>query len=260
MAEFAKEFPRRFINVGVAEQLMIGMAAGLALKGLRPFCYTIATFALYRPFEFVRDDLAYQKLPVTVVGMGAGLQYSSLGGTHQAIEDVAIASAIPGMQVLAPCDPLETEECVRWCAAQQNGPVYLRLGKAGEPNLTADSAPWEFCKPRILSRRVGLDQWYRILTYGPIASLALKVGEILDRTVVNFPTLKPMAWKPRLDSRREQRDIVIEEHVRSGGLGEKLGLPSFCLKDKFIHFHGSREQLLELHGLTVKAIVDNLRH
>jgi len=110
MAKFSSEYPERFINVGVAEQSMIGIAAGLALKGCQPFAYTIATFSLYRPFEMIRDDLCYQNLPVTVVGMGAGVIYSTLGGTHHTQEDIAIASALPNMQVLAPCDPLECIE------------------------------------------------------------------------------------------------------------------------------------------------------
>src|SRR3990167_2010280 len=95
MIEFRKNFPHRFVNTGVAEQIMIGMAAGMSMQGLRPFVYTIATFALFRCFEFVRVDLAYQNLPVTVVGVGAGVAYSNLGSTHHAMEDVAIASAVP---------------------------------------------------------------------------------------------------------------------------------------------------------------------
>src|ERR687888_1751569 len=95
MGKFRDQYPERFINVGVAEQSMIGICAGLALKGCQPFAYTIATFTLYRPFEMIRDDLGYQNLPVTVVGMGAGLVYSTLGGTHHAQEDIAVAAAIP---------------------------------------------------------------------------------------------------------------------------------------------------------------------
>ena len=91
IAKFRREFPRRFINTGVSEQIMIGMAAGMAQRGLRPFAYTIATFTLYRPFEMVRDDLCYQNLPVTIVGIGGGVTYSTLGATHHAQEDVAIA-------------------------------------------------------------------------------------------------------------------------------------------------------------------------
>ena len=93
MTKFKEESPERFINVGVAEQIMVGIAAGLALKGMRPFVYTIATFTLYRPFEFIRNDLAYQNLPVTAVGMGAGIVYSTLGSTHHAMEDIAIAAS-----------------------------------------------------------------------------------------------------------------------------------------------------------------------
>ena len=141
MAKFSSQYPDRFINVGVAEQSMIGICAGLALKGCQPFAYTIATFTLYRPFEMVRDDLCYQNLPVTVVGMGAGVIYSTLGGTHHSQEDIAVAGALPNMQIIAPCDPLECTEATRWCAQQKNGPVYLRIGKAGEPVLTRGPSP-----------------------------------------------------------------------------------------------------------------------
>ena len=147
MAKFSQQYPDRFINVGVAEQSMIGICAGLALKGCQPFAYTIATFSLYRPFEMVRDDLCYQNLPVTVVGMGAGVIYSTLGGTHHTQEDIAIAGAIPNMQIIAPCDPAECTEATRYCATQKKGPVYLRIGKAGEPNYTDKAIdPWVFGK------------------------------------------------------------------------------------------------------------------
>src|SRR5690349_782673 len=115
IARFREEFPDRFVNTGVAEQVMIGMCAGMAQRGLRPFAYTIATFTLYRPFEMVRDDLCYQNLPVTIVGIGGGVTYSTLGGTHHAQEDVAVACALPNMTVLAPCDPAETRDMTRWC-------------------------------------------------------------------------------------------------------------------------------------------------
>ena len=137
--KFRNEFPDRFINCGVAEQSMIGIAAGLALKGFRPFCYTIATFTLYRPFEMVRVDLCYQNLPVTIIGMGAGAIYSTLGGTHHTIEDVAVAGALPNMTVIAPCDPSEMRDATRWCATKSNGPVYMRLGKVGEPDITENA-------------------------------------------------------------------------------------------------------------------------
>ena len=263
MARFRDEFPKRFINVGVAEQVMVGMAAGLALRGLKPFVYTIATFALYRPFEFVRDDLAYQCLPVTIVGMGAGVIYSTLGSTHHAQEDVALASAIPNMQIISPCDPDETVEAVKYCASQQKGPVYLRLGKAGEPNLTKHSVPWKFGSLRVI--RAGKEGC--ILTYGPISQMAVSIGDLKDFTVVSCHTLKPLdrgAIATLLSS--YNRVIVIEEHSERGGLASWVKeiawetkatckLDTFSLKDEFIHHYGSHAELLEKHGLSKNNVV-----
>jgi transketolase len=244
MAEFQKHAPERFINVGVAEQVMIGMCAGLALKGCQPFAYTIATFSLYRPFEMVRDDLGYQNLPVTVVGMGAGVIYSTLGGTHHTMEDVAVASAIPNFRVLAPCDPLECIEATRWCAKQREGPVYLRIGKAGEPNLTAGAEPFVFGKLRYLQR--GEDVC--ILSYGVITAKALDRAGIIEVF------------------RRHQQVIVIEEHVPEGGLASRVkqiawdikadsDLHTFTLQDEFIHNYGSHDDLLAAHGIAVPKIL-----
>jgi transketolase len=119
MEKLRKEYPQRFVNTGVAEQIMIGMCAGMAMRGLKPFAYTIATFTLFRPYEFVRDDLCYQGLPVTIVGVGGGVTYSTLGGTHHAMEDVAIACAMPGMRVVAPCDPEEAKAATQYLVGQQ---------------------------------------------------------------------------------------------------------------------------------------------
>jgi len=133
---FRKKYPNRFINVGVAEQVMIGVAAGLAMRKKKPFAYTIATFALYRPFEMIRNDLCYQNLPVTIVGMGGGTNYSNLGGTHLTQEDISVARSIPNMNIIAPCDPNELIEAVNYLAFKSTGPTYLRIGKSGEKNFT----------------------------------------------------------------------------------------------------------------------------
>src|SRR5215208_6966179 len=168
MAPFRADFPDRFINVGVAEQSMIGLCAGLALRGCRPFAYTIATFAAYRPFEMVRDDLCYQNLPGTVVGIGGGVNYSPLGGTHHAQEDIAVMGAIPNMSIIAPSDPAETAAAT-WVAARHDGPLYLRLGKAGEPDLTSEALDrFVFGRLRYLRRGGEIC----ILSYGPIMSMA----------------------------------------------------------------------------------------
>ena len=111
--KFRKKYPDRFINTGVAEQIMIGMCAGMAQQGMKMVAYTIATFALYRPFEFVRDDICYQNLPITIVGIGGGVTYSTLGATHHAQEDISIVSS-PNMQVICPRS-IETEAATKWC-------------------------------------------------------------------------------------------------------------------------------------------------
>ena len=272
MMEFQTNHPDRFINVGVAEQTMIGMCAGLALKGCQPFAYTIATFTLFRPFEMVRDDLGYQNLPVTIVGMGAGIIYSTLGGTHHTMEDVAVASAIPNLRVLAPCDPLELVEATKYCAYQKEGPVYLRIGKAGEPNFTDKAVdPFEFGKLRFIRR--GTDVC--ILSYGPIMAKAMAVADALEAdgtsvSVVSAHTIKPLD-RPGIEVAlsNHKKVIVIEEHVPEGGLSSRVKqiawdtqaksrLHTFTLKDEFIHNYGSSDDLLAAHGISVPLILDAL--
>ena len=268
MAKFGKEFPDRFVNVGVAEQSMIGICAGLALKGMQPFAYTIATFSLYRPFEMVRDDLCYQNLPVTVVGMGAGIIYASLGGTHHSQEDITIAGAIPNMQIIAPCDPQECTDATRWCAQQRQGPVYLRIGKSGEPTLTQDAEPWQFGKLRYLRR--GSDVC--ILTYGVITKMAFDVAEALQAqgksvSIVSAHTVKPLDRAGIVEALKNHKQvIVIEETAPLGGLGAQTKqlawdskatcrLDTFSLKDAFVDNNGTWEDLLEAHGLSTPKIL-----
>jgi len=268
MAKFSSQYPERFINVGVAEQSMIGIAAGLALKGCQPFAYTIATFSLYRPFEMVRDDLCYQNLPVTVVGMGAGVVYSTLGGTHHSQEDIAIAGAIPNMQIVAPCDPLECMEATRWCARQKTGPVYLRIGKTGEPVMTKDAEAWRFGRIRYLRR--GRDVC--ILTYGVITAMAAKVADALQSrgksvSLASVHTLKPLDRDGIAEALQNYPHvIVIEEHAPQGGLAAQskqiawdvratCRLDTFTLQDAFIHNYGSHDDLLSAHGLSPARIL-----
>lgn len=249
MDAFRKEYPKRFVNTGVAEQIMIGMSAGMAMRGLRPFAYTIATFALFRPFEFVRNDLAYQRLPVTVVGVGGGVTYSQLGGTHHAMEDVAIACSVPHMQVIAPCDPFETAAATRWCATQKEGSVYLRLGKAGEPTLSSE--PWEFGKLRKLR-----DGEAAIIGYGPILKLAMDA--VPDAAIYSCHTLKPLDRAGITNVLREHGQVlVLEEATR--WLGDQVRVldntaVSLALRDDFPHTYGTHADVLAAHGLTKERI------
>jgi len=271
--KFREDFPSRFVNTGVSEQIMIGMCAGMALRGLRPFAYTIATFTLFRPFEFVRDDLCYQNLPVTVVGIGGGVTYSTLGGTHHAMEDVAVAGAIPNMSIIAPCDPLETRSATLWCTEQMKGPVYLRLGKAGEPKFTENAVDaWEFGKVRYLQK--GRD--ICILSYGPIMGLALGLAGKYEQqgrsvSVISVHTLKPLDRDGIGQALATHNHVlVIEECVPRGGLGGHIKeiawdqrascqIDTFSLQDSFIHCYGSHQDLLHAHGLSIEAMSRRLK-
>ncbi len=268
VASFQKESPERFLNVGVAEQMMISMCGGLALRGCIPFAYTIATFTIYRPFEQVRVDCAYQNLPVKLVGVGAGVNYSTLGGTHHAQEDVAIMTAVPNMTVLAPCDPAETALVTRECI-QVPGPVYLRLGKAGEPDLTSTAPdPFRLGKIRFIKR--GADICF--LSYGPVTKTAVEVANRIEKekgkscAVVSVHSLKPLD-KTGIQEVLAQFPIVVvlEEHAPHGGLGSRVKeiawdsgaqcrLKAFSLRDEFIHVYGSHTDLLKAHGLDSETI------
>lgn len=273
MDQFRKQFPERFVNTGVAEQIMIGMCAGMSMRGLRPFAYTIATFSLYRPFEFVRNDLCYQNLPVTVVGIGGGVTYSTLGSTHHAQEDIAVACAVPNLRVIAPCDPQETRAATEWCIGQELGPVYLRLGKAGEPQLsTNETEPFAYGKLRYLRR--GKDVC--IVGYGPILRLGIDLAAQFEMcgksaSVVSSHTLKPLDREGlRAMLAAHPRVVVIEEMVPHGGLadavrgiawesGSRCQIDCFSLQDEFIHCYGKHEDILAAHGLTLDRILEKVR-
>lgn len=271
MENFRKKYPNRFINVGVAEQVMIGVSAGLAMRKKRPFAYTIATFALYRPFEMIRDDLCYQKLPVTIVGMGGGTIYSSLGGTHLTQEDISIARSIPNMNIIAPCDPNELIEAVNYLAFRSKNPTYLRIGKSGEKNFTNQSTErWEFGK----IRKVADGKRICVITYGPIIKIAFQLREYFKNkkyklAIFNCHTLKPIDYKRLKEIMRNfSKIIIIEDHSEIGGLvsivksyaGEtkyRGKIQGFSLKDIFFHKYGSQDDLLKLHGISFDKIIKN---
>ena len=273
MLKFSKEFPQRFVNVGVAEQAMIGISAGLATQGMRPFAYTIAAFSLYRPFEMIKVDLCYQNLPVTIVGMGSGLAYSTLGGTHHTAEDIAICNALPNMQIIAPCEPYEVSEAVNYCAKQNKGPVYLKLGKAGEPTISSKkSEKWKFGKLRYLYKSKKKE--ICILSYGRIMVKAFEVYQKFNKNnidLVSVHTIKPID-KKRIETilKSYKKIIIIEEHTSIGGLTtivknikDDLKCSStiipFTLKDEFIHCYGTNEELLDAHNLSSKYILQKMK-
>src|SRR3989344_6055718 len=178
--EFRNTLPHQFLNVGVAEQNMMGVACGLALSGQKVFAYTIATFATMRPFEQIRTDIASHNVKVVIVGTGAGLSYGHDSITHHSVEDIALMRGIPNMIVLCPADPIETQ----WAtieALRIPQPVYLRLGKRGEPILYSKDPVLKVGKASILKNGRGV----AILATGNIVANAIASAKLLQESGIN---------------------------------------------------------------------------
>lgn len=219
---FADEFPDRFINAGVAEQNMTGLAAGMASEGYHVFTYSIANFPTFRCAEQIRNDVAYHNLPVTIVSVGGGLAYGALGYSHHAVQDYALMRTLPNMLIAAPGDPMEVRACLRYLV-ENPGPSYLRLGKAGEPNFHLAEpavAPGRWLKVRdarskraILSTGAGLQ----------IAMDWILLDDFADYSVYSMP-LWSMANKAiQVEALRNlEKVLTIEDHLNDGGFGSWL--------------------------------------
>ncbi len=269
--DFRDRFPKQFINVGVAEQNMMGVAAGLALTGKIVFAYSIATFASMRPFEQIRNDIASHNASVVVVGTGAGLSYGHASITHHAQEDIAIMRTIPGMTILCPADPIETTWATRE-AIKLKRPVYLRLGMKGEPNLYQTKPTLHLGKGSMLQKGKGI----AIIATGNIVGNALSTANLLAKhrirpTVVSMHTIKP--FDTTLITRLGQTHrllVTIEEHNIIGGLGSavaevlaeqktaKARLLRLGISDRFVYEKGSQQYLREILGLNPEKIAKTI--
>jgi len=214
---FADCFPDRFINAGVAEQNMTGLAAGMASEGYHVFTYSIANFPTFRCAEQIRNDVDHHRLPVTIVAVGGGVAYGSLGYSHHAVQDYARMRTMPNMTSAAPGDPFETRACLNWLV-ENPGPSYLRLGKAGEPQFH-ESVP-SVAPGTWLQVREG-DEDRVMLSTG--AALGAAIARAGDQAVYSLP-LWGMASKvqqPRQIARHGQV-ITFEDHLADGGFGSWL--------------------------------------
>ena len=268
-ADFAKNYPDRFFNMGIAEQNMIGTAAGLAAAGKIPFASTFAVFATGRAFEQIRNSIAYPKLNVKIAATHAGITVGEDGATHQAIEDVAIMRALPNMTVLVPADGEETRQAV-YAAAKHHGPVYIRMGRLDVPLLFAKDYRFEIGKANIV--REGKDA--AIMANGMMVSKALEAAAELSSSgievsVVNVASVKPLDQETIIRVAAECGAVITaEEHTIIGGLGsavaEVLGenrptpMLRIGLKDSFGE-SGRPLELLEKYGLTKDEIVKAVR-
>ena len=265
---FAQEFPDRFMNVGISEQNMAGVAAGLAMTGYNVYFYSIGNFPTLRCLEQIRNDIAYHKANVKVVSVGAGYAYGSLGATHQATEDIGALRAIPNMVVATPGDPLEARE-ITHLSSMYEGPMYIRLGKAGEKKVHEEES---------ISLKIGDicpilfndSNKKAILACGNILDAAK--AEILEKNLplnlYSVPFVKPINKEQllRIAAIHQNGLITIEEHQRSCGMGSAIieiindmyaegeiqiypMIHRIAIPDEFADVVGTQKYLREYEGL-----------
>lgn len=257
---------KRFYNCGIAEANMMGVAAGMALSGLRPFVYTITPFTTTRCFEQIRVDVCYHRAPVVIVGTGSGLSYSELGPTHHSLEDMAILRTLPGMRVLAPCDASELRQALHE-VLKDDSPTYIRIGKKGEADI--HPSPPDLKLGKVLVVRPGTD--LALLCAGNMMADTLKAADLLaangvSAEVVSFHTVKPLdADYLQQAASRFKLLVTVEEHSRIGGFGSaiaewRMAQPrnvaqlGFGTDDVFMHEVGSQAYARKKYGLTADNI------
>jgi transketolase len=266
VGQFGKRFPDRLINVGIAEQTMVGLAAGLANCGKIPFVCAASPFLTGRALEQIKADVAYSETNVKLAGQSPGMAYGELGPTHHSIEDLAWIRAIANMTVIVPADPVETDQAVR-AAAATPGPMFLRISRMGVPIIHDEGYRFEIGKAAHL--RAGDD--ITLIAVGVMVSRAVEAAELLaaegvQARVLNMATVRPLDEAAVLAAARETgRIVTVEEHTIYGGLGSAvaevvvtqhpvpmriLGVPGVFAPT------GSAEWLLEHFGLTAQGICD----
>ncbi|MGI6558297.1 MAG: transketolase family protein [Limnochordia bacterium] len=267
---FRQEFPERLFEVGIAEQNMIGMAAGLALTGWTAVANSFAVFASGRAFEQIRQSVALPRLNVKIGGSSAGLTDTGDGATHQSIADLAIMRSLPNMTVLSPADGIEMKQAVK-AMLELDGPVYIRVGRIAAPTLYDEDYKFELGK--IVVMRPGKD--VTLAATGTMVAVALEAAELLakegiDARVLNVHTLKPLDEEAILAAARETAGIVtVEEHNIIGGLGSAVaevvsaaGAGSVVrvgVEDVFGQSANSYEELLAAYGLTPENVRSKAR-
>ncbi|AFV10886.1 putative transketolase [Thermacetogenium phaeum DSM 12270] len=268
-SEFAKHYPERFFNMGIAEQNLMGTAAGFALAGKIPCASTFAVFAVGRAFDQVRNSIAYPALNVKIVASHAGITVGEDGASHQSVEDISLMRSLPNMTVIVPADATETARAVE-AAVEYRGPVYIRLGRPAVPVLFG--ADYEFRIGRAAVLREGEDAVIfatGIMVYESLKAAVLLAEEGTETAVVNVSTIKPLDEQTVINWARKAGAVVTaEEHSIYGGLGsavaEVLGencpvpLERVGIRDRFGE-SGSPDKLLEAFGLTAPHIAQAVR-
>lgn len=271
-AEFKKVCPERFIDMGIAEADMVGVSAGLATCGKKPFCCSFAMFTAGRAYEQVRNSVAYPHLNVKVIGSHGGLSVGEDGATHQCIEDLALMRVIPGMMVVNPCDGNEMRAAVK-ALIDYEGPAYMRLGRLAVETVTDTVEDYKFELGKGVTLRDGTD--VTIVATGMMVQMALQAaqtleGEGISVRVLDFHTIKPLDTELLLKAAKETGTIVTtEEHSVIGGLGSAVTeflsghypvpVIRHGVKDAFGR-SGKALEVLEAYGLTAEVLAKCARH
>jgi transketolase len=265
--EFKEKYPDNFFNMGISEQNMIGVAAGLSLIGKKVFVYSIIPFVTFRCLEQIRNDLCYQDLDVVVVGVGSGVSYGSSGFSHQAIDDIGALKSIPGITILSPSDPLEVK-CLVKDSFSYNHPIYLRLGKNSEKIVNKNSLNLKIKEINYIFK----GEKIALITYGNIIEEVYEVYlKLLKKgytpSLISIPTIKPLnLTEIKKIYEKHEKIIVIEEHNRIGGLGESIfplneknvSFFHFAIKDEFIKKVGSSKYLRKMIGLDSLTLFEKI--
>ncbi len=262
LTEFAKHFPKRYFNVGVAEANLIGLGAGLALEGFIPFCASFAVFVPGRCFDQIRVSVGQNQANVKLVGSHSGLSNPGDGATAQSVEDIALMRSLPGMTVICPADAREVKKAV-FKMAQTPGPMYLRLSRAETPVFTPENAEFEIGKAQVLKngRKV------TIVASGALVYSALQAAEKIDAEIINLSTVKPLDRGTILASvKKTGRVITLEEHSIYGGMGSAVAellsqeypvpMKILGLPDVFGESARTYQELLDKYGLNADNIIN----
>lgn len=270
---FKEKFPERFVEVGVAEQNLVTVASGMSAMGKIPFCSSYAMFSPGRNWEQIRTTIAYNERKVIVVGSHAGISVGPDGGTHQALEDMALMRIIPNMDVVSPCDAIEAKKATMKLAKSKL-PAYLRLAREKTPIITTEETPFELGKAEVYwMPDVGLAEVGIIVTGGLTykALLAAKEleGEGIKTKVMNLPSIKPLDKNAILALAKETKKIVtVEEHQVHGGMGSavaELLASEFPVQIEFVGVQdkfgqsGAPEELIEYYGMGTKSIKEAVK-
>jgi transketolase len=266
--EFRTACPDQFINAGIAEQNMVGMAAGLARLGFRPFVYGLSAFVPIRVVEQIKMDIAHDDLPVVLLGDGAGFVYSHLGPSHQSAEDIACARSVPGLTVLSPGDRYEMTACMD-LAYDLRGPVYMRMGKADRGEVHAGTlSPLVVGEP--ICVRSGPADAPALLATGAMLTTAVQLAKQHGPMAVwSVPSVKPLSTEAIAAIARSSSAIVVmEEHSVHGGLGaavteivtevEPCRVLRIGIRDRFSKHCGSYDYLLREHGLDLASVKERV--